>query len=439
MKIRTASNIIFATIISLSTIGCTFLKQYRTSESVNPSDRDISYHEKTNKYDLFYVEIDDQGWLYKSEQLNKAVDFINKQPEKGCKAGPLIIAFAHGWYHNADSNDDNVSAMRKALEIVADNQKAAGGDGAERAIIGIYIGWRGRAAYKPIAHQLTFFSRKNVAHTIGASAGSKIVFSLEAAKRHVIKNQKDQSCKKDAPKLVVIGHSFGAALVYSAISSALNERMITLSKIGDSANYEAYKSQFTNQFFLFNPAFEASRIEHLTNIQQTIKQPTPLLSIITAKSDTATKIAFPAGRAIYNFFKPFTHRKTSTESQYKSDIQAVGHFSPWITHDGSVIEKNINFEPYANHLENKICAPRIDAQEKSLASFTAENDIVFCEYKLTHRENTIKNPLIINASVDANIAEGHGLKDNLGPMTKFIWDYIAVALKKEDDRKNKTD
>lgn len=399
--------------------GCVGLQQYRPQ---------TSSHEKVDqKYDLFYVEFDDQGWPYDSNQLTKTIKFLDRQDP--CKPGPLIIVFAHGWNHNASQKDSNVDAMKIALGKIKDYQKAAGKQAGQRPIVGVYVSWRGKSASIPPFHQMTFYDRKNTAHRVGQAGASDVFFKLEAAKQRL--SDKSNQCAHTtlAPKLVIVGHSFGAALVYSAMGQALNQRLEHLAHISTHKDAKNYISKYTNQIFLFNPAFEAARVEHLMNMPSPCDSCTPLLSIITAKNDSATKHWFKLGRVTSNLLKPFTHRNTPV-NQYSANITAIGHFDPWITHDGSAEFGDGNSKFNTKNSAEPLCSK---AEASAHASkISSSRNIEFCSYKLTYRKsNKSNNQRIINISVDNTIARSHGLNENLGPFTKFVWDYIAVALTQE--------
>ncbi len=52
------------------------------------------------------------------------------------------------------------------------------------------------------------------------------------------------------------------------------------------------------------------------------------LAIFTSETDDATKVAFPLGRRVSTLFE-----KTQSGMQAKANVTAIGHFTPYITHD----------------------------------------------------------------------------------------------------------
>ena len=123
-----------------------------------------------------------------------------------------------------------------------------------------------------------------------------------------------------------MGHSFGGAAVYSALSQIVTERFV------DTIPHGEPLKPLGDQVILLNPAFEASRHYDLNQMAVSIGQyPTnqrPVLSIFTSKGDWATHYAFPIGRFISTMFE-----KNRDEQQKTANRDAVGWFTPFITHD----------------------------------------------------------------------------------------------------------
>ncbi len=101
-----------------------------------------------------------------------------------------------------------------------------------------------------------------------------------------------------------------------------------------------------------NPAFEALQFAPLYDLAQSrcnyLDSRTPRLAILTSESDYATKYAFWAGQAVATFFE--THNTIERSAcngtrrlildEGEADRTAVGHFSPLLTHELSLAEKN---------------------------------------------------------------------------------------------------
>ena len=102
-----------------------------TSSSSTPANHANSIEVfDNNRFWAGYVEFDDEGWLYRSnEKLSQMEAF--EQRLKGelndsqyDNTDFLVVAFVHGWHHNANDTDCNVSEFRAMLKL-ADERYAA--------------------------------------------------------------------------------------------------------------------------------------------------------------------------------------------------------------------------------------------------------------------------------------------------------------------------
>lgn len=313
--------------------GCTRLQQYRTAyapcSTNDPVKCATAAIEETPDYLLGFVEFDDHGWLWDAKQM-RAV--LNRIYEEDAKQGLLIVVFAHGWKHNASFADNNVEAFRTVLSELQAVEKANSTKTSRpsRKVVGVYLGWRGLSQKMWGLQNVTFWERKRTAHNVGQGAVSELLVELDSLRKasHVL--HKDDSRKVRQPTmLVVVGHSFGGAVVYSALAPLLEERLIdTLDSNGNARPPRG----FGDLVMLINPAFEAAKFEVLrrsANERTYATNQPATLAIFTSKTDNATKVAFPAGRRFSTLFEK--HRKD--QPQYQANITAVGHYAPYITHD----------------------------------------------------------------------------------------------------------
>jgi hypothetical protein len=238
-------------------------------------------------------------------------------------AGIVIVLFAHGWKNNAATNNNNVEMFRSILkqlgagELIQTNH-------APRKIVGVFAGWRGLSATLEPFKELSFWERKNTAHKVGGyGALTELLVDLES-----LQQAGNDSLATNAPRteLIIVGHSFGGAAVYSAISQIVTERFVDTIKHGQPLK------PLGDQVILLNPAFEASRHYDLNQMAVSIGQyPTnqrPVLSIFTSKGDWATHYAFPIGRFFSTIFE-----KNRDAEQRQANRDAVGWFQPFVTHD----------------------------------------------------------------------------------------------------------
>jgi hypothetical protein len=246
----------------------------------------------------------------------------------------VIVLFVHGWKNNADYNNDNVKMFRNALRglSAAEKDDSAVDKRTPRKFIGVFAGWRGLSASVEPFKELSFYERKNTAHRVGHAALTQLLVrleNLENASNKALKNARGKSPADDTPtELVIVGHSFGGAAVYSAVSQLLAERFIA-----DRSDQRLRPLKpFGSLLILVNPAFEASRYydlnELFTRVDKYPRGQRPVMAIFTSKADWATKYAFKAGRFLSTLIETY-----SSDEQGDADRTAVGHFERFITHD----------------------------------------------------------------------------------------------------------
>ena len=307
-------------------------------------------------YALGFVEIDDQGQLWNRAQIDQTLSGVDTLTGKGA-SDYLMVVFVHGWKHSAGwshdagcgydgtftphpagEEDSNVANFRSALKdlsaVEVELSRKTGR--AARHVVGVYVGWRGGSITTPVIENLTFWDRKDTAHKVGHGQVTEVLERLDLFRRQRVA-QKTESLSR----LVVVGHSFGGAVVFSALEQILEARFVdTHSSSGDPASIEG----FGNLVVLLNPAFEAQLYAPLSDLsieQQTYaRAQLPVLAILTSVADDATGIAFPIGRWFSTW--PEKHRpmermnattgKIETIQERKADVDSVGHFDPYETH-----------------------------------------------------------------------------------------------------------
>lgn len=316
--------------------GCTPNRPYRTSaEAFTGSAADAGTNarnnaiiEKTKDYSLGFVEFDEEGWFWNTGQKDKVEAMINEQANTGGAnnpAGIVLLVFVHGWKNNAAYNCGNVETFRTVLQELsaAETARSAEDNQPARKIVGVYCGWRGLSATWEPFKELTFWNRKATAHKVGGySAMTQLFVELEELQEH-----SNRTLKSNAPRteLIIVGHSFGAAAVYSAISEFITERFV------ENVEQNRPLKPLGDQVILLNPAFEASRHYNLNRLATSIKEypaaQRPVLSIFTSEGDWATHYALPAGRFLATMFEKFRDAE-----QRRATRDAIGWFEPFVTH-----------------------------------------------------------------------------------------------------------
>jgi len=354
IKITTAASgriFILVVVVSLVMGGCAQNAAYRTelAECTFEQPQDcaqnaIQHHApgQAGEYRLGFVEFDDQGQLRHREQMDAV---LNSFYPIAAEDDVLLILFIHGWHHNAAPGDTNIQEFRKLLEKVARVENAGADDKNHKArkVLGVYVGWRGESITVPVLNGATFWERKNTAQNVGLQGVTELLLKLEE-----IVNVK-AGMETDVPKplnsrLVVIGHSFGGAVLYTALQQVLADRFIDSRK---NKTWSADAQGFGDLVVLMNPAFEALRFATLYDISQQgcrryFPSQLPRLAILTSQKDYATRYAFPLGR----FFSTLFESHTTLQRHYcaadgpkelfidegEADRNTVGHFEPFLTH-----------------------------------------------------------------------------------------------------------
>jgi hypothetical protein len=320
--------------IAYAMLGCTPNQPFRTSfdppgtPGVDPRTATI---ESTSDYTLGFVEFDDQGWLWSTRQRDVVEQMVRTQAgidgAADSKAqGIILVAFVHGWKNNASFDGDGVVACRAILTQLSQAEQAQS-EHPRRKVVGVYVGWRGLSETWEPFKEFSFWQRKETAHKVGGcGAMTKLLVDLENI-------QKDSlaALPKDAPRteLVIIGHSFGGAAVYSALAQIITERFVNSL---EKAKQPRRLKPLGDQIILLNPAFEALRHYDLNqlavSLQQYPRDQRPVLSIFTSKGDWATHDMFPIGQFFATLFQ-----SNSSEAQRKAALQTVGWYKPFITHN----------------------------------------------------------------------------------------------------------
>lgn len=316
--------------------GCAGNKPYRTTawEKKTPNAVIAAQTlEKTGEYDLGFIEFDDQGALWNPEQQAAVV---NRLSEIGKTQGVMLVVFVHGWKHNASQDDANVQLVREALTgLYKDEAKSSAEEKRQPLrIMGVYVGWRGLSFKVPMLKNLSFWTRKNTAHEVGYGAVAETFIRLEneILRSNKIENEppadaKEPGAARTRSSMISVGHSFGGAVLYSALSGILTDRIISREE-----GITGGASGLGDLVILINPAFEANRIVPL--IDGTKKRPNamtgprrPALAVFTSQGDWATKVAFPIGRILST-----RHESYRSKLQKSGDRTAVGHFDHILTH-----------------------------------------------------------------------------------------------------------
>ena len=292
--------------------------------------------EKHEDFTLGVVEFDDQGDLWSRNQVKQLETMIVQEAKRENIGGLQIVVFAHGWNHNASICDENVVCFRELLRYLGKVELLRAsrpriestGISAEKytpkRVIGVYLGWRGLSSHSPILNVGSFYSRKSAAHRVGQGGLVELLSRLE-----VLRDSLNES-SAGTTRLIVIGHSFGGAAVYTAVSTLFQERLTQAIARARDRTVDIVRG-YGDLVILINPAFEASLYSGIdalsrVNVVYSPRQRAVLVTI-SSETDWATKWAFWAGRMLSTLFQ-----HTASHDQANALVTTLGNYTPFRTH-----------------------------------------------------------------------------------------------------------
>jgi pimeloyl-ACP methyl ester carboxylesterase len=283
-----------------------------------------------------YVEIDEQGYFQDRPQVAAALALVEPDPR------PIyVVVFVHGWFHDASPDDENVALFKCALGRL---QGIAGGD--KERVVGIYIGWRGKSLYVPGLQFTTFWDRKNTSEEVGRGSLVEFLIRLEAATKPDPASQN---------KLMLVGHSFGASVVFNSLGQIMLARfLLDAERLASGRGPRHAQSKpglvtgYGDLVVLVNPAIEATRIwPFFSSLNDyTVRYPNllslaqpPRLVILSSEGDWATRRVFPAARVFSTMLESYRPVRQPTPygviefSERHFDWQTMGNVGELLTHD----------------------------------------------------------------------------------------------------------
>ena len=151
----------------------------------------------------------------------------------------------------------------------------------------------------------------------------------------------EQDGGESRTRFVVVGHSFGGAVVFIALSELLENEFVQTEGpdglVSDTIG-------FGDLVVLINPAFEAIRFSSLSDMvteRATYFRPQlSVLVLLTSEADGATKRPFPLGRGFSTSFEKErdfqrynpVFEQDQTVDQHAANLKTVGHFERYQTH-----------------------------------------------------------------------------------------------------------
>lgn len=342
--------------------GCVVQQQYRTertpfagADPSVPTNRSII--ETNPLYELVFVEVDDQGVLWKRRDAAYALDHVHAAVTANGSAGAMMLTFVHGWKHNAAPEDSNVGLFRAILQSLAvmEASLATNEGRAPRKIIGTYVGWRGYPITSTLGlWNLSIYDRKKTAEIIGSRGLLEVLARLEGIRDEEVEQerralaQRVELKERFAPtRLITIGHSLGGTVLYHALGEVFHERLASAPGMlteQPRPNVDVVVHGYGDLTVLINPAFEALQFnavrDALLDIPQFGLAQRPFLAFLTSEADKATKVLFPLSRFTRNLKDAYRQRGDPDLplDERKADITAIGHYVPFRSHALSIVD-----------------------------------------------------------------------------------------------------
>ena len=276
-------------------------------------------------FTLGFIELSDDGHVKDEVQKEQVFEMVR---QVAAEKGAIILTFVHGWHHSANVCDSNVSCFRSVLQGISEDPGRLN----KGPVVGIYLGWRGDSSSVPALQGATFYNRKAAAHRIGENAGSRVLLEL-AALEDELNYDLDQRRSPGFVTMVTAGHSFGGALVFSAVDKALVGEWGGRDGVGplaDGAGIKAQRRELGDLVVLINPAFEAARyrlFDQDLSLPGRYAPACPVLVTVASQGDAAVSTAFPAGRFLWLLWHPWRW------NHFRAELTGAGHYGPQWTHE----------------------------------------------------------------------------------------------------------
>lgn len=412
----------------LSLYGCAPLKRYHSApfelyDLQTPLANCPNESGTQATFEHGFVEFDEYGNLMNPRAFEAQLAHI-----RALKGPVLLVTYLHGWRHSAAPDDGDVREFKLAMRNIAAM------DGCKRQVVGLYMGWRGQvfARNSPL-DLISFWDRKQTAHNVGSGAVTEVLLRLDKERVRRNNGSQLQATEDTQSRLVFIGHSFGAAVLYTALAPILIERFTQsdsfdpagdLSTTGCSRNPRQPLKTVGDLVVLVNPAFEAMRLATLYKLSAGCHYPDgqqPAIAIVTGTTDNATNGAFHFARSIRARMQKYSN---DVPEGYQANATAVGHYEPYQTHrlsspnySAGAASKQ-SFEGCETYIDPLARAPRVtlSAADLSRIRFSSQSadgvdDSRFFNLRLEPVPHTPPLPPhnpILNVSVSPPIIDGHG-------------------------------
>lgn len=401
--------------------------------------------ERFRDFEIGVLEITDDG-LVNPAQKKQVFDMV--KPRLDGKE-VLLIVFAHGWHHGPHVCDRDLACFRRVMERLATSP-----DLKNRGVVvtGIYLGWRGESIRDKYLNNLSFFERKNTAQHIGRTGAKEVLLELDAMYAAAKAPGKNMT-------MVTVGHSFGGALVFSAMKGLatgdaagivegtdLTQTYRIVRAEGnrveaEKAGRKALRARLGDLVVLVNPAIEAAQYKPFSadlpkwetgrygpppdKDMPYDPDQLPVLMAVASEADAAVGIAFPAGRWLAALREPDI---ALDESKRKG----IGHYEPHVTHRLTYPVKPFKETPQQCGCPKNFDAETMDITEQPLdLHTTAEQSFGDLKFTPTRPEAwDVHSPYLVVSTSPGVIREHSDIYNPVFVefLTKFIRAYYARSV-----------
>ena len=356
-----------------------------------PTDRP-EFLDKRWPYRLAFIEFDERGEMFERRQLDQVLTAIQDarnmaaqqsqdarkeaQSNGGACADddysplqPVVAVFVHGWKNNASESSGNVWGFRQLLGGFAfqfSQNICPGQHSTPAPVLGIYIGWRGAVLSPPLLKELTFYDRRDKSQNLPNA------HMVEALVR-IMRTAKGDDFRGDTIS-ILIGHSFGGAVLETALTQTLENRIVEGPPEG-TVHWPA------DLIVLVNEAQQATQSYQLIeSLMENVdprppctcpggKAPSsppqmPRIVSITSTGDAATGVAFPLAQGLsrpFNSLRTYpTPNRLGLKRQTPMYLKTTAHVTEFQSH---VFGENSDA---GVHDALNLCNPAFDIKMQSI-------------------------------------------------------------------------
>ncbi len=231
--------------------------------------------QRSDEYDLAFVELADDGPLDLPWQLQAVKAHLDRQDKAGVQN--YVVAYVHGWRHNAELRDGDVRKFRRMLaysRAALNTRCVADGSYCNAAVTGVFIGWNGQrvkegpsdenpdqgapTGLESIGPALTFWNRWDVSCRLGGGRGDcqgTVPKNFKSPLRMVLRELQGELWLRPgnaaADKFLIFGHSMGGNMLAEML------RVQAVAKVKRHVPGQRMTPLVGDLVVLLNPAAEA--------------------------------------------------------------------------------------------------------------------------------------------------------------------------------------